>query len=83
MDDFNAKIKEFIITEVAPDLGLTDIQDDEPLIESGIVDSLGVLRIMAFLDESFGIDLGAGEIKLESFKDLRSIRAMVEAQGLS
>ena len=80
MDDLKSRIKEFIMTEVAPDLGLADITDDEPLIESGIVDSLGVLRIMAFLDESFDIDLSSGEIRLENFADLRTICAVVEEQ---
>jgi hypothetical protein len=50
MNELSAKIKEFIMTEVNPELGLTHIDDTEPLIESGIVDSLGVLKIMSFLD---------------------------------
>ena len=58
------------MTEVNPDLHLQQLDDDEPLIESGIIDSLGVLKIMAFLDEEFGVDLSAGEIKLEKFKDV-------------
>ena len=80
MDDLKRQIKEFIMTEVAPELELTEIDDDEPLIESGIVDSLGVLRIMAFLDESFDIDLSSGEIRLENFKDVRTICAVVQEQ---
>lgn len=81
MDELNVRIKEFIMTEVAPELGLTEIDDDEPLIESGIVDSLGVLRIMAFLDESFDIDLSYGEIRLENFKDVRTICTVVQEQA--
>ena len=81
MNDLNARIKEFIITEVNPDLQLTTLDDDEPLIESGIVDSLGVLKIMSFLDEAFGIDLSSSEIKLENFKDVKTICALVESQA--
>lgn len=33
MSEFNAKIKEFIMTEVNPDLNLKRLDDDEPLIE--------------------------------------------------
>ena len=79
MSDLNASIKEFIMTEVNPDLHLERIDDDEPLIESGIVDSLGMLKILAFLDEAFGVDL-AGEIKPENFKNVRTICALVENQ---
>jgi acyl carrier protein len=81
MNELNARIKEFIITEVNPDLHLTALDDDEPLIESGIVDSLGVLKIMSFLDEAFGIDLSSAEIKLENFKDVKTICALVEGQA--
>ena len=81
MSELSAKIKEFIMTEVNPELNLTEIDDDEPLIDSGIVDSLGVLKIMSFLDETFGVDLSAGEIKLENFRDVRTICSLVEGQA--
>jgi acyl carrier protein len=80
MTDLNAKIKEFIITEVNPDLKLQSLADDEPLIESGIVDSLGVLKIMSFLDETFGVDLSSDEIRLENFRDVRTICDLVSRQ---
>jgi acyl carrier protein len=81
MSELNAKIKDFIITEVNPELGLQSLSDDEPLIESGIVDSLGVLKIMSFLDEAFGVDLSSEEIKLENFRDVRTICDLVAKQG--
>jgi acyl carrier protein len=81
MNDLSAKIKEFIMTEVNPELGLTQIDDGEPLIESGIVDSLGVLKIMSFLDETFGVDLSSEEIKLENFRDVRTICDLVAKQA--
>lgn len=81
MSELNARIKEFIITEVNPDLQLTSLDDDEPLIESGIVDSLGVLKIMSFLDETYGVDLSSAEIRLENFRDVRTICALVENQS--
>ena len=79
MNDITARVKEFIITEVNPDLQLTTLDDDEPLIESGIVDSLGVLKIMAFLDEEFGVDLSSADIRLENFKDVKTICELVES----
>jgi len=81
MDDLKGQIRQFIITEVAPDLGLQNIEDDEPLIESGIVDSLGILRILSFVEEAFGVDLSSDEIRPENFRDLRTICAMVEEQA--
>jgi acyl carrier protein len=81
MSEYGTKIKEFIMTEVSPELNLTQIGDDDLLIDSGIIDSLGVLRIMAFLDESFGIDLSDGEIKLQNFKSVRTIVDLIQKGG--
>jgi len=80
MSEFNAKLKEFIMTEVNPDLNLSHLDDDEPLIESSIIDSVGVLKILAFMDETFGVDLSSDQIKLENFKNVSSICALVDRQ---
>jgi acyl carrier protein len=78
MSELKARIRQFIITEINPDRNLEGLGDDEPLIDSGIIDSLGILKIMAFLDEEFGIDLSAQQIKPENFKSVTSICRLVE-----
>jgi acyl carrier protein len=78
MTELKDRIKQFIMTEVNPDRNLERIGDDEPLVDSGIVDSLGVLKIMAFLDEECGIDLSTGEIKLQNFNTVASICHLVD-----
>ena len=78
MSEFKAKIKKFIMTEVNPERNLVELGDDEPLVDSEIIDSLGVLKIMAFLDEEFGIDLSAEQIKLENFRNVTSICSLIE-----
>lgn len=81
MNELSARIKEFIMTEVSPDLHLEHIEDDEALIESGILDSLGMLKILAFVDEAFGIDLSAEEIKPEKFRTVRTICNLIDKQS--
>ena len=78
MSEFKAKIKEFIKTEVNPDCNLEGLGDDEPLVDSGIIDSLGILKIMAFLDEEFGVDLSDQQITPDNFKNITSICSLVE-----
>lgn len=79
MSELKDKLKQFIMTEVNPERNLEGLEDHEPLLESAIIDSLGVLKILGFLDEEFGIDLSADEIKLENFRDIASICGLVEA----
>ena len=80
MDDVTDRIKAFIVTELRSDLKLTNLADDEPLIDSGIVDSLGVLKIMAFLEESLGLDLASDEVNMQTFTTVAAIRDMVVRQ---
>ncbi len=48
------KIRSFIVENFyVPETAKLD--DDTPLIESGIVDSTGVLEVVAFLEETFSI----------------------------
>ena len=78
--DIKKQIEEFILTEICEDLGLDiqHIKDDDPLFDSGILDSLGILRILSFLDEELDIDISGDEIKRENFVDLKTICALVE-----
>jgi acyl carrier protein len=80
MDDISEQIKQYILTDIAADLNIMHLEDDEPLIESGVIDSLGVLKILAFLEESMGLDLSSDQVKMENFKSIQTIREMVERQ---
>jgi acyl carrier protein len=80
MDDVIDKIRTFIVTDLRSDLRLDHLGDDEPLIDSGIVDSLGMLKVLAFLEESLGLDLSSDEVRPETFRSLRAIGDMVLRQ---
>lgn len=67
------KLEEFILTEVCPDMGLEQISEDTELIDSGIVDSLGILKILSFLDDEFGVDLSDEDIRPEKFATIKLI----------
>ena len=47
--------------------------DDTPFLEGGIIDSTGVLELVAFLEESFGITVEDDELVPDNFGDLNNI----------
>ena len=49
------------------------ISDNDSLLESGIVDSLGILDIVAFLEETFSIQLSDEDMVADHFETVRSI----------
>ncbi|MGH8582199.1 MAG: acyl carrier protein [Gammaproteobacteria bacterium] len=72
------RIRKFILEEVCPDANLAHIEDDAPLVTSGLVDSLGILRILSFLDDEFGVNIASEEIKQENFSTIATIVALLD-----
>jgi len=60
-------------------IGMTDqsIEPDESLLERGVIDSTGVLELVGFLEERYGIQVADGDITTENLDTLRAIGAYV------
>jgi len=75
--DVRTVIREYIIERLAPAVGLATVGDDEDLIESGVVDSMGIFQLIAFLEERFGIKIGDEQITPENFGTIAAIDRLV------
>lgn len=51
---------------------------DVPLQENGILDSLGVLEVITFMEQEFGIEIADDEVILDNFETLRKMSEFVE-----
>jgi acyl carrier protein len=71
-------LEKFLVTEVAADLGRKTLAPDEDLLDQRIIDSLGILRLVTYIEEAHGIKIGDGEIVPENFQSLNSIIRFVE-----
>ena len=71
-------IEKFLLAEIAADNGLQFLDPDEDLLEQRIIDSLGLLKLVAFLEESHGVRIRDGDIVPENFQSLNSIVQFVE-----
>jgi acyl carrier protein len=65
----------FVAEEFLRDDLQRDIPEDLDLIESGIIDSLGLLKVVAFLEQRLGVPIPPEAMVPASF---RSIGAMLE-----
>lgn len=57
-----------------PDLVLTS---EFKLIEQRLIDSMGIFRLVSFMEEQFGIAWEPEELVLENFETIGSLRAFV------
>lgn len=54
------------------------VTDDHPLLDSGIVDSLGILDLVTFLEKTFGISVGDQEMNAQNFGTIASVARFVQ-----
>jgi acyl carrier protein len=54
-----------------------DIQEDTMLFEEGIFDSMGLLNLIAFLEEKYGVKTDDTDLVEENFHSLWAIEAYV------
>ena len=54
-----------------------NLKDDTPLRTSGIIDSLGTIEMVTFVEDTFGIELEAHETGVEHFDRIEDLAALV------
>lgn len=74
-----AKLRAFVIQRYLPDRA-RPLADDEPLISSGIVDSMGLVDLTLFIEEDLGVFLSPDEFGEGRADTLTQILALIERQ---
>ncbi len=74
--DVKEQTRAFIL-EYAAGRGVTELKDDEPLLKSNIIDSLGSFRLIAFLEETFPLTIEDTDMVPENFQTLNDIESFV------
>jgi acyl carrier protein len=75
-DGLLASLTHFVNTALLDD-PRADVAPHTPLLEWGVLNSLNIARLLAYLRETHGVAIPAEEIVGRNFKDLDSIVAMV------
>ena len=80
-DQTTIKIKQFINESFLYDRPELLLTNDIPLIEQGIIDSMGIFRLITFLEEAFGFTVEPTEIVIENFESVAAIATMVSRKA--
>jgi len=79
----NEIIRHYINSELVSDGGEGAKNDQDPLIEAGIIDSFGIMSLLAFLEEKFAIQISSDELLPENFESIAAIGALVEQKRVT
>ncbi|HEU5319766.1 MAG TPA: acyl carrier protein [Methylomirabilota bacterium] len=75
--DARAVIRGFVLGTLAAARGVEGVADDESLVERGVLDSLGIFELVAFLEERFGVRVPDEDITPENFRTIEDIGRLV------
>jgi acyl carrier protein len=76
----NAQIRKFILDKF-PLARKQRIQDSDPLLESGVLDSLGVLDLVSFVEQEYSVNVADDELTPENFQTIDRIAAFIESKS--
>lgn len=74
--EYTEKVKEFIIHNfLFGDAGR--IKNDTSFLDSGIIDSTGILEVITFIEETFGIKINDDELLPENLDSIDNISSFI------
>jgi acyl carrier protein len=75
--DIKQAVRQFIAENVLLGLHQTTIGDTTPLVTGGLIDSIGMIGLVAFLESRFEIEFMPREIDVHSLDTLERIEEVV------
>jgi acyl carrier protein len=76
-----AVINEYISKEIVQDSSLLPLANSTSLLETGILDSLSLLRLVVFVQEQFGITVDDVDLVPENFDTVDAICAYLRTRA--
>jgi acyl carrier protein len=70
-------VKQFILQEFLPGEDPNELTDTTPLITGGVLDSIGTLKLVLYIEEQFGITLQPHETDPDYLDTIASITKLI------
>ena len=78
--EIKEKLKDFIANNLLFSDNGFRYDDDASFLEEGIVDSIGVLELVAFVDESFDMEVEDHEVTPDNFDSVNKLAAYIQSK---
>jgi acyl carrier protein len=73
------RLRSFIVEELRWD-GRERLTDDYPLIQRGIVDSMGILSLVSFIESEFGVQIQDEELVPQHFGTISGMASLIASK---
>lgn len=76
---FETTICDYIQSELLADKGIAVLRPEDDLLESGMLDSLDVIRLVHFLETRFDIHIPQEDVTLNHFQSVQTISTYLQS----
>lgn len=73
-----AEVREFLVEQFLFGEGGDDLSDEDSLLDKGIVNSTGVLEVVGFLEDTYGVRVADDELLPENLDSIAKLAAFVQ-----
>jgi acyl carrier protein len=74
--EIQERVRQFILSEVLEMDGEAELPPDVPLL-SGLLDSFGLISLLTFLEETYGITIEHNEVVDQNFQSVPAVADLV------
>lgn len=72
------QIRNFIVENFLFGESSNDLKDEDSLLEKGVIDSTGVLELVAFIEETYGIKVNDEELIPENLDSISNVTSFIK-----
>ena len=72
------KLENFLLNEIVVDQNIESISPDDDLIMQGIIDSLGIMKLVAYLEDTCKIIISDDDLIPENFQTIERLEKLIE-----
>jgi acyl carrier protein len=76
-ESIQREVREFVVQNFLFGQDNSGLTEEQSFLENGIIDSTGVLELVAFLEQQYGIAVGDRELLPENLDSIRNVAAFV------
>jgi len=76
--EIDEAVREFILGKLVTDPEITELASDEDLLESSLVDSLGIMHLIGFIESRFQFAVPGEDVTVENFESVSRIACYLQ-----
>jgi len=76
----NEELRTYIAKEVLKNDNI-EISEESRLIQDGLINSIGIMKLVTFLSDRFGVQFEDDDYKIENFETLSTIQCLIERRS--